>query len=126
MIVRLHHAQITIPSGEEDSCRRFYCDVLGLSEIPKPASLQERGGFWLELDGIQIHVGTEDNVDRNASKAHLAYQVDDLKSWRAKLLEKNVKVIDGIAIPGYERFEFRDPFGNRVEFLEQIECTSGV
>lgn len=120
MIVRLHHAQITIPKGEEEQCRRFYCDILGLREIDKPASLQERGGFWLELGDIQVHVGTEENIDRTASKAHLAYEVDSLASWRSKLQRNGIKVHDGISIPDYERFEFRDPFGNRVEFLQRI------
>jgi catechol 2,3-dioxygenase-like lactoylglutathione lyase family enzyme len=41
----LHHALITIPSGMEKEAHRFYCEVLGLPEIPKPASLQERVGF---------------------------------------------------------------------------------
>lgn len=120
MIVRLHHAQITIPNGEEGQCRRFYCDLLGMREVAKPLSLQERGGFWLELGDIQIHIGIEDSFDRSASKAHLAYEVDDLASWRSMLQEHGLKVLEGIAIPDYERFEFRDPFGNRVEFLQRI------
>jgi catechol 2,3-dioxygenase-like lactoylglutathione lyase family enzyme len=120
MIVRLHHAQITIPREKEEECRRFYCDILGLHEIAKPVSLRERGGFWLELGDLQIHIGTEENIDRSASKAHLAYEVDDLASWRAKLQKHGVNVLDGISIPDYQRFEFRDPFGNRVEFLQRI------
>lgn len=120
MIVRLHHAQITIPSGMEEQCRAFYCGLLGLVEIAKPASLRERGGFWLELGDIQIHVGIEENIDRSASKAHLAYEVDDLASWRTKLQEHGISPIDGISIPNYQRFEFRDPFGNRIEFLQRI------
>ena len=121
MIVRLHHAQITIPKGEEEHCRRFYCDVLGLREIDKPASLRERGGFWLELGDLQIHIGTEENVDRSASKAHLAYEVDNLASWRTELQGHGINLVDGISIPNYQRFEFRDPFGNRVEFLQRID-----
>lgn len=120
MIVRLHHAQITIPNGEEERCRRFYCDLLGLREIAKPISLQERGGFWLELGDLQIHVGTEENIDRASSKAHLAYEVDDLAGWRLRLHEHEIKLLEGIPIPGFQRFEFRDPFGNRVEFLQRM------
>lgn len=120
MIVRLHHAQITIPKGNEEQCRRFYCDILGLREIAKPASLRERGGFWLELGDMQIHIGTEENVDRSASKAHLAYEVKNLASWRAKLQGHGINLLDGVSIPDYQRFEFRDPFGNRVEFLQRI------
>lgn len=118
MLIRLHHAQITIPKGAEDECRRFYCGLLGLSETAKLASLEGRGGLWLELGEIQIHVGTEENSNRAASKAHLAYEVDDLRSWRAKLEERRIEILEGIPIPGYDRFEFRDPFGNRVEFLQ--------
>jgi catechol 2,3-dioxygenase-like lactoylglutathione lyase family enzyme len=120
MIVRIHHAQITIPRGAEEECRRFYCDQLGIREVEKPASLQGRGGFWLQIGETQVHVGTEDGVDREATKAHVAYEVTDLQGWRARLGQEGIKILDGIPIPGYERFEFRDPFGNRVEFLERI------
>ncbi len=121
MILRIHHAQITIPKGEEQTARDFYCAFLGLKEIAKPESLQNRGGFWMELGDLQIHVGTEDDFDRTKTKAHLAYQVEDLDGWREKLKSVNVKIIEGVPIPNYSRFEFRDPFGNRVEFLESAE-----
>ena len=46
-ILRLHHAQITIPQDAEEQARQFYCDLLGLPEIEKPDALKGRGGFWL-------------------------------------------------------------------------------
>lgn len=119
-ISRLQHAQITIPKGTEARARAFYCGLLGLREIEKPASLEGRGGFWLELGDVQIHVGTEDGFDRLTTKAHLAYQVDDLPAWRGKLTEAGFQIGTSVPIPGYDRFEFRDPFGNRVEFIQQI------
>jgi catechol 2,3-dioxygenase-like lactoylglutathione lyase family enzyme len=121
MLLRVHHAQITIPRGAEDEARKFYCGVLGLKEIPKPESLQNRGGFWLQLGETQIHIGVEDDFDRTKTKAHLAYEVDDLERWRVQLDEQGVNIIEGIPIPNYLRFEFRDPFGNRVEFLQRLE-----
>ena len=120
MINRLHHVQITIPRGAEDEARAFYCNFLGLKEIPKPEALAGRGGFWMELGEMQVHVGVEDLNGRENSKAHAAYLVDDLASWRARLEMNGVKILDGIPIPGYDRFEFRDPFGNRVEFLQSV------
>ena len=77
-ILGLHHAQITIPPETEDAARRFYCGVLGLAESAKPESLARRGGFWLRVGAQEVHVGTEADVDRAATKAHLAYAVDDL------------------------------------------------
>jgi len=119
-ISRLNHVQITIPKGAEAQGRAFYCDMLGLSEIGKPASLESMGGFWVQVGDMQVHVGTEDGVDRNKSKAHVAYQVDNLASWRAKLESNGIQTGNSIPIPGYDRFEIRDPFGNRVEFIQPI------
>ena len=119
MILGIHHAQVTIPKGAEDKAREFYCGVLGLKEIPKPEELAGRGGFWLSVGDRQVHVGIEDGVDPSKSKAHVAYQVDDIEKARQRLIDNGVKILDGIPIPGMTRFEFRDPFGNRIEFLEQ-------
>ncbi len=119
MILKVQHAQITIPKGEEVKAREFYCEILGLGEIPKPESLQGRGGFWMQLNDFQIHVGTEEDFDRSKTKAHLAYEVENLQSWREKLERCGITISNGIKIPNYERFEFRDPFGNRIEFLEK-------
>ncbi|GGA41801.1 glyoxalase [Kroppenstedtia guangzhouensis] len=117
--LRIHHAQITIPRGAEEEARHFYCEVMGLTEIPKPDSLKGRGGFWLRLGDVEIHVGTEDGVDRNRTKAHLAYQVEDLESWHRRLMEHGASLLDSIPIPGFDRFELRDPFGNRLELIEK-------
>ena len=117
-ITGLHHAQITIPQGAEEQGRAFYCGLLGLPEIAKPASLEGRGGFWLQAGDRQLHVGTEKGTERGATKAHLAYEVDDIRAWRKLLEQHGVTILDGVPIPGYERFEFRDPFGNRVEFIQ--------
>ena len=117
-ILRFHHAQITIPRGEEDKARAFYCTLLGLREVQKPVSLRGRGGFWLQVGEQELHVGVEDGVERARTKAHLAYEVDDVTAWRRRLQSKGISTKESIAIPGFRRFEIRDPFGNRVEFIE--------
>src|SRR5258706_11858324 len=119
-IQRLNHVQITIPKGTEAQARAFYCDVLGLREIEKPASLQGRGGFWVQVGDQQVHIGTEDGVNRSMTKAHIAYEVDNLPTWQRKLEAQHIEIGDSIPISGYERFEFRDPFGNRVELIQPV------
>ncbi len=119
-ILGLHHAQITIPRQAEAQARQFYCDLLGLPEIEKPASLQGRGGFWLQVGSQQVHVGVEDGVERAATKAHLAYQVDNIEVWQKRLQENGVEIGDSIPFAGFQRFEIRDPFGNRVEFIQAV------
>ena len=113
----IDHVQITIPVGQEQVARAFYCGVLGLVEIEKPAPLAERGGLWLAIGGQQLHIGVEDGVDRSLSKAHIAYQVANLEEWQARLEESGCLILDSVPIPGFDRFETRDPFGNRMEFI---------
>jgi catechol 2,3-dioxygenase-like lactoylglutathione lyase family enzyme len=119
VITGIHHVQLTIAPGTETQGRAFYCDFLGIPEIDKPAGLRDRGGFWLQVGDRQVHVGVEEGVERHATKAHIAYEVHDLDGWRARLEAAGIAVSAGIPIPGFRRFEFRDPFGNRVEFLER-------
>lgn len=120
-IQRLHHVQITVPSDCVTDARDFYLDVLGLSEIPKPTTLQHRGGFWMRLGMVDIHVGLQDGVNRESSRQHLAYQVDDIAYWRERLSQHAINILESIPIEGYHRFEFRDPFGNRVEMIQPID-----
>lgn len=120
MILRLHHAQITVPKEAEEQAREFYCGFLGLKEIEKPDAIKARGGLWLDLGGNQVHIGTEDGVDRAATKAHIAFEVSNLVEWTKKISAAKLKPLEGIPIPGYDRFEFRDPFGNRIEMLQRI------
>jgi catechol 2,3-dioxygenase-like lactoylglutathione lyase family enzyme len=117
----LHHVQITIPRGQERVARDFYCGVLGMREIAKPESLRERGGLWLSVGDRQVHIGTEEGIERSASKAHVAYEVSDLSGLRSSLAKAGFVVTAQIPITGYDRFEIRDPFGNRVEFLQRLE-----
>ena len=125
MIVGIHHIQITIPRGAEDEARAFYCGLLGLKEIDKPDSLDARGGFWLSVGDRQMHIGVEDGFDCNQSKSHIAYEVSDQRRWRSALTEHGVTCESGIPMPGIERFEFRDPFGNRVEMLQTLSDGTG-
>lgn len=121
IINSINHIQITIPVGQEEAGRHFYCHLLGLPEIEKPAALQANGGFWLQIGTQQLHVGVEDGVNRPATKAHIAYEVDDLAAWHTHLHNAGVTLVDNTPIPGYSRLMLRDPFGNRVELIQRLE-----
>ncbi len=120
MITYIHHVQITVPKEFEAQARVFYCGFLNLQEIEKPALLKDRGGFWVKIGTQEVHISLEDGVNRHATKAHIAYQVDDLTYWRTKLNEQGIETLESIPIDHYDRFEFRDPFGNRIEFIKKL------
>ena len=117
----MHHVQITVSAADVGRARDFYCGVLQLPEISKPEALHSRGGFWLKVGERQVHVGVEEDVNRAGTKAHIAYHVTQLAQWRMRLDEHGMCTETGLPIPHHERFEFRDPFGNRVELIEAVE-----
>jgi catechol 2,3-dioxygenase-like lactoylglutathione lyase family enzyme len=111
MIRGLDHVQIAAPRGCEADARRFYGDLLGMREIPKPEALRARGGVWFTCgDGRELHVGVEDPFSP-ARKAHPCLIAEDAGALAERL--------DDVAwdenIPGTRRFYTTDPFGNRLE-----------
>ncbi len=116
---KLDHLQICIPKGKEDEAREFYTDIFGLKEIPKPEALIPNGGLWYEIADIQLHIGTENEV--NKSKRHPAFEVANLTEAKKHLEQNGVSIKEEIQIPGQNRFSFKDPFGNRIELLQKLE-----
>jgi len=114
--IRLHHVQLASPPGSEESARRFFGELLGLREIPKPPNLARRGGVWFELGDGQLHIGIEPEF-RPAEKAHPAFVVPDLEAVRRRLAAAGVETWTDEPFPGRDRFYAHDPFGNRLEFL---------
>lgn len=107
------------PKGCEAEAKRFYGEVLGFTEIPKPESLRARGGVWFQCGVHELHVGVEAEFTP-AKKAHPAFAVQGLAALRQRLIDQGIVVQDDTSLPGVERFYVSDPFGNRVEFLERV------
>lgn len=118
-ILALHHVQLAMPPGTEADARAFYVGVLGLSEMAKPASLAGRGGAWFAGGSAQVHLGVEDDF-RPARKAHPALVVDDLDAALALCRAAGTTVAQATPIPGLRRAYVYDPFGNRIELVEEV------
>jgi catechol 2,3-dioxygenase-like lactoylglutathione lyase family enzyme len=112
----IHHIQLAMPRGEEEKGRAFYRDLLGLAEIPKPATLNERGGLWFQIGALELHLGIEDDF-RPAKKAHPGLLVDDLASLVSRLEAAGYATKPDHLLEGYDRAYVHDPFGNRIELL---------
>ena len=118
-ILGFQHVNIRIPASAEAQGRAFYLEFLGLREIEKPASLSERGGFWAAAGQSVLHVSVESGVDHAATRAHVAYEVAGLAEWDRRLSAIRINVDRAQPkIPGWNRLQFRDPFGNLIEMME--------
>ena len=117
-VVGVNHVQVNVTLAELPAAREFYLNFLGMKEIPRPPVFKSEG-FWFHAGGREMHIGVEENVDRRATRAHVAYEVDDAAAWRNKIEAAKLPIKDQPEIPGYERFHFRDPFGNNVELIQK-------
>ena len=115
----IDHVQLAAPPGCEAEARRFFGDLLGLRELPKPLPLAARGGVWFQCGGQQIHIGVEGDF-RPSKKAHPAFRLSSeaaLRSLRERLVAAGVHTRDDQEIEATARFFAEDPWGNRLEFV---------
>ena len=113
-----HHVQLAMPPGEEPRAEAFYSGLLGLPRVEKPPELAARGGCWFRGEGIELHLGVEEEFRPNP-KAHPAILVHGLDELEARLNEAGVETLRDVELAGHRRFYAHDPFGNRLEFLER-------
>lgn len=98
-----------------DAQVRFYRDQLGLS-IRFPAGLASYADeFWVEFDtgqcSLVLHGGGQKRLGADTPK--LAFQVADMQSSRAKLIERGVQMGEVRSpAPGVEVADGFDPEGN--------------
>jgi hypothetical protein len=120
--IALDHVQIAAPPGCEHGARRFFGDLFGLEELPKPVSLAGRGGVWFRVGQQQLHIGVEGEF-APAKKAHPAFRLastNAVNSLARRLSEAEQPVDWDDSIPSILRFYTEDPWGNRIEVLTSI------
>jgi catechol 2,3-dioxygenase-like lactoylglutathione lyase family enzyme len=114
-----HHVLLAMPPGGEDAADGFYAGRLGLEPVPKPAHLAVRGGRWYRGAGLELHLGVEEGFSAS-TKSHPAMRVRGLASLREALEGEGVAVTDDARLDGHERWYVTDPFGNRLELIEEV------
>jgi len=118
VIAGLDHVQLAAPPGCEPEARRYFGDVLGLEEVPKPEGVAASGGAWFRCGAQQLHVGVAEAFVP-AVKAHPGFAVDGgerLTALAARLGAAGSEVEWDERIPDVARFFAHDPWGNRLEF----------
>jgi catechol 2,3-dioxygenase-like lactoylglutathione lyase family enzyme len=118
MVTALHHVNVTVPAELEDAAKEFYASVLGLKQIPKPATSRQSGA-WYQIGNAQLHLSVEDE-DRSLSSRHVCFTVSDLAKTEARFRAAGIEIIaDPRPNPDAPRFYVRDPGGNQLEIAQQ-------
>ena len=124
LITGLDHVNLLIDAGDDalSRARAFYQGLLGLVPLERPANTDSGNpGAWYQCGSQQLHLTTEKDasvVNRN-SRRHPAFRVASLAALRQRLESAGIEIISGNRFPGQERFFVRDPWGNRLEFVER-------
>jgi catechol 2,3-dioxygenase-like lactoylglutathione lyase family enzyme len=115
-ILGIDHIQIEVPEGVEDACRDFYVGVLGLEEIDRLREAAGRSFLWVRLGDQQIHFRCGADF-RPAALAHPGFLVSGIDGLATRLTAAGYEVTRADSV-AEGRFHVRDPFGNRLEFIE--------
>ena len=112
----IDHVQVAAPVGCEEEARDFYGNTIGMEEIPKPEELKNEVDVGLNAEikkSILVSSGTLHQLKDSSS-----FYVNEINEFKQTLIEQGVKVIDDYARPDVIRFYVSDPFGNRIEFMQ--------
>ncbi len=112
---RIQHVSLVRPRESDVAARHFYGAVLGLNEIPVPASLAAYDLIWYRLGDDELHLVGRETQPGEAGQ-HLCIEVDEVAALRDYLTAAGVPITDDPEIPNRPRFFCRDPFGNAIEF----------
>jgi extradiol dioxygenase family protein len=118
---RLDHILISIPIGKSQEARAFYRDVMNLTEIPGD---HPKGAIWFEIADIQLHIREEEH--QMISDRHPAFEIKDLEKAKIHFAQHGVPLSFSSDIDGRQRFFIRDPFANRIEFLEYLHTDKSI
>ncbi len=78
----LQHVSSPFPQGRQADVRRFYGEVLGLTEVEVPRTLDGSRLVWYSVgDGLELHFYTGDPAP--GSTRHFCLDVEDLEETPA-------------------------------------------
>lgn len=118
---------VTIICADLEATRRFYVELLGMKEVPRPAF--KFPGLWFQLGNVQIHATAQSAEAGRAGWAkdgtivsrrhHIAFAVHDVA--------EAVKVVEAHGVPiasplqqrpdGFKQLYVYDPDGHVVELV---------
>jgi catechol 2,3-dioxygenase-like lactoylglutathione lyase family enzyme len=127
-LLTLDHSTLVVKNLEQS--RRFYGDVLGLREIPRPGTFTF-GGLWFQGPEFQIHLidacdtsapsgfGVPREAARTGRGHHLAFEVAQLEECLAHFAAHRIEIVGGPQPRGDGVIQVfvEDPDGHLLEFF---------
>ncbi len=130
VVLGLHHFTIRCSSAELASLRDFYCNVLGMTEGPRPNF--DFPGHWLYVGGVGLlHLAAilPDQPSRIVESCMSGFDHVSLAGARLdaarKLLSDRGIAFEELPVPGWPLWQIflRDPVGSKIELTFELGQT---
>lgn len=119
-VAGLNHFNLRAPRTLLDELRRFYVEVIGLQEGPRPPFRSH--GYWLYAQDRDILHLTEAQADETRATHvattldHVAFTCIDPQAMQARLQRHGIAYLtDGVPLTAQQQIFLRDPAGNGIE-----------
>jgi catechol 2,3-dioxygenase-like lactoylglutathione lyase family enzyme len=119
-LIRLHHVSLAVKDLARS--REFFGNVVGLSEIPRPAF--SFSGAWFAVGDRQLHLieeagpDTRETSGRMTRSDHMALEVLDIDAVRKTLDQAGIPYqAGGNEALGFSQVFCSDPDGHTIEFV---------
>ncbi|RZI70750.1 MAG: hypothetical protein EOP80_16240 [Variovorax sp.] len=122
VVLGIHHFTLRCSSAELEGLRTFYCDVLGMSDGPRPAF--DFPGHWLYVGDVAlVHLAAilPDPPSRSDSRLisgfdHVSLAGVRLDATRKLLADRDI-AFEELPVPGWPLWQIflRDPVGSKIE-----------
>tara|TARA_B100000809_G_C15121202_1_gene524366 strand:+ start:942 stop:1325 length:384 start_codon:yes stop_codon:yes gene_type:complete len=119
-----------VVSSDLEKTRAFYCDLLGMEQLPRPDF--SFPGLWFEAGNTQVHVTLEGEDAGTAGQGeftgnypargqHLAFEIDDAAEAASHLESLEIEIVDGpyLRPDGPLQFYIYDPDGYLIELFSR-------
>jgi glyoxylase I family protein len=117
-ITRVAHVSVNV-EGDLDRTRRFYQEVLGVTDVPRP-EIPGVAGHWHAIDDVELHLvdapPTGPGIDPTGP--HFCVYVEDLDAAVRELDDRGIPHVDG-AQGTVIQIWINDPAGNTIEFQQE-------
>jgi catechol 2,3-dioxygenase-like lactoylglutathione lyase family enzyme len=105
-------------ANDVHSTRHFYCDILGLTEGPRPKLTYP--GIWLYCGDhplVHVNIGRTESVESTGAFDHVAFQgTGDPEALIKRLSHEGIKFESRVVSNGVRQVFCSDPNGVKVEF----------
>jgi catechol 2,3-dioxygenase-like lactoylglutathione lyase family enzyme len=121
---------VTIICADLEATRKFYVDVLGMTEVSRPAF--GFPGLWFQTGSVQIHAtqqspeagqaGWADRGNTITSRGHhIAFAVDDVVKALEVVQQRGVRIASPLQQrpDGFKQIYLYDPDGHVVELVSK-------